>query len=61
MLLLALERVPAFNGPVVARMIGNNYDAARGIIADAGDPIRVEPDLEKAIALAIANAKGDAR
>ncbi|HVV32072.1 MAG TPA: ATP-grasp domain-containing protein [Vitreimonas sp.] len=61
LLLLALERVPAFNVPVVARMIGNNYDAARGIIADAGDPIRVEPDLEKAIALAIANAKGDAR
>jgi succinyl-CoA synthetase beta subunit len=58
LVLIALERTPEFKAPIVARMIGNNYEAARAIIAAAGDPIQVEPDLEKAIALAIAHARG---
>lgn len=49
LLVIALKEVPELEAPITARMIGNGYDEARKIIADAGDPIHVETDLELAI------------
>jgi succinyl-CoA synthetase beta subunit len=49
LLLIALERINT-KTPVVARLIGNNLDAALEIIAEAGNPITVETDLDRAIA-----------
>jgi len=57
LLLTALDSV-ALKVPVVARLIGNNLDAALKIIADAGDPIAVETDLDQAIARTIAIIEG---
>lgn len=61
LLLIALDRVPELKAPIVARMIGNNYDQARANIAAAGDPIRVETDLERAIDLASAHVREEPR
>ncbi|QGZ93673.1 ATP-grasp domain-containing protein [Terricaulis silvestris] len=60
LLLVSLDRVPQLTAPITARMIGNNYDQARAIIKAAGDPIDVEPDLERAIDLTVANVRGAA-
>lgn len=55
LLLQALKAVPELKVPVTARLIGNNLEEARRIIAEAGNPIAVETDLERAIDLATAN------
>ncbi|MFV3077043.1 ATP-grasp domain-containing protein [Niveispirillum fermenti] len=53
LLVIALKAVPHLKAPVTARMIGNGLDRARAIIREAGEPVRIETDLERAIALAI--------
>ena len=54
LLLIAIEQVPELKAPITARFIGNGLAEAQRIIADAGNPIRIETDLERAIGLAIA-------
>jgi succinyl-CoA synthetase beta subunit len=49
LLLIALKEVPELNVPVTTRLIGNNLETALRIIAEAGSPIAVETDLEKAM------------
>ncbi|WP_158880353.1 ATP-grasp domain-containing protein [Rhodanobacter sp. L36] len=56
LLLQALDAVPEITVPVVARLIGNNVDAAKTLIAQSGRPITVEMDLDKALKLAIDRA-----
>ena len=53
LLLTALEQVPRFDKPIVARLIGNNFDTAKRMIAESGRDIQVEPDLDKALAAAV--------
>jgi succinyl-CoA synthetase beta subunit len=57
LLILALDAVPQLNAPITARFIGNGLEEAVRIIADAGNPIAIETDLERAIDLAIARAE----
>ncbi len=59
LLIAALAAVPQLQVPVTARFIGNGLEKARAIVAEAGDPIAIETDLERAIDLAIQRA--DAR
>ncbi len=54
LLIQALAAVPQLKAPITARFIGNGLDEALAIIADAGSPIAIETDLERAIDLAIA-------
>lgn len=54
LLLAAMKEVEELKVPVVARLIGNNLDAALGVIEQAGNPILIETDLERAIARASA-------
>ena len=54
LLVAAMRAVPALGVPVVARIIGNGFDAACRIIAAADLALRVEPDLDRAIAAAAA-------
>jgi succinyl-CoA synthetase beta subunit len=56
LLLEALDAVPEIKVPVVARLIGNNFEAARLRIEQSGRPITVEMDLDKALKLAIEQA-----
>jgi succinyl-CoA synthetase beta subunit len=56
LLLDALDAVPEIKVPVVARLIGNNFEAARLLIEQSGRPITVELDLDKALKLAIEQA-----
>lgn len=51
----ALKAVPELRVPVTARLIGNGYDEAVAVFAAAGNPLRVEPDLDRAIELALAS------
>lgn len=53
LLLAALDAVPAIRVPVVARLIGNNFDTARQLIEQSGRSIVVELDLDKALQKAI--------
>lgn len=57
LLVIALKSVPQLTAPITARMIGNGLDAARAIMAEAGNPVLIETDLERAIDLAIARAE----
>jgi len=57
LLLRALEAVPELRAPITARFIGNGLEEACAVIAEAGDPIAIETDLERAIDLAIARAE----
>jgi succinyl-CoA synthetase beta subunit len=52
LLLQAFKETPRLKVPVVARLVGNGLDEARAIIEKSGEPITLEPDLAKAIALA---------
>lgn len=52
LLLTALDHVQ-LRQPIVARLIGNNLDAALRVISEAGNPITVETDLDRAIAIAV--------
>lgn len=54
LLVTALNAVPELRVPVTARLIGNGYDEAIAVFAAAGHPMRVEPDLDRAIELALA-------
>ncbi|WP_250633780.1 ATP-grasp domain-containing protein [Pinirhizobacter soli] len=56
LLLEALDAVPALKVPVVARLIGNNFEAARARIEASGRPIEVERDLDRALQRAIERA-----
>ena len=47
LLVSALKDVPAFDVPVVARLVGNGMDAARGVLAEAG--ITLHADLDDAL------------
>lgn len=57
LLLVAMEQVPEMRRiPVTARLIGNGLAEARSVFAAAGNPIAIETDLERAIALATSQA-----
>jgi succinyl-CoA synthetase beta subunit len=58
LLVEALKAVPELRVPVTARLIGNGYDDAIAVFAAAGSPLRVEPDLDRAIELALAPLAG---
>jgi succinyl-CoA synthetase beta subunit len=61
LLVTALNAVPELRVPVTARLIGNGYDEAIAVFAAAGYPLRVEPDLDRAIELALAPLTGAQR
>jgi succinyl-CoA synthetase beta subunit len=56
LLLEAFDAVPEIKVPIVARLIGNNFEAARLKIEQSGRPITVEMDLDKALKQAIEQA-----
>lgn len=56
LLVIALEAVPELEVPITARFIGNGLEAAIAIIREAGDPIAIETDLERAIDRCLARA-----
>jgi succinyl-CoA synthetase beta subunit len=58
LLVTALKAVPELRVPVTARLIGNGYDEATAVFAAANYPLRVEPDLDRAIELALATLTG---
>jgi succinyl-CoA synthetase beta subunit len=58
LLVTALNAVPELRVPVTARLIGNGYDEAIAVFANAGHQLRVEPDLDHAIELALAPLTG---
>jgi succinyl-CoA synthetase beta subunit len=58
LLVSALNAVPELRVPVTARLIGNGYDEAIAVFTAAGHPLRVEPDLDRAIELALAPLTG---
>lgn len=47
LLVSALQAVPEFKVPVVARLVGNGMETARAVLADAG--IRLHDDLDAAL------------
>lgn len=53
LLLAALDAVPEIKVPVVARLIGNNFQAAKQLIEQSGRRITVEFDLDKALQKAV--------
>jgi succinyl-CoA synthetase beta subunit len=57
LILVALENVPELRQKITLRMTGNGLDAARKILAESGNPIHVETDLERAIDRALADSK----
>jgi succinyl-CoA synthetase beta subunit len=61
LLVIALNAVPELRVPVTARLIGNGYDEAIAVFAAAGNRLRVEPDLDRAIELALAPLTGAQR
>jgi len=56
LILLALKEVPELRQPITLRMTGNGLEAARVILAESGNPIHVETDLERAVDRALAVA-----
>ena len=53
LLVVALKEVPELRVPVTVRLIGNGFDDAMAAFQAAGSPLRVEPDLDEAIRLAL--------
>jgi succinyl-CoA synthetase beta subunit len=49
LLLQALDALPAFRMPIVARLIGNGFENARQTLAASQIPITVETELERAL------------
>jgi len=49
LLVVALKAVPELKVPITLRIIGNGYDEATAILRAAGNPVLVEPDLERAL------------
>ena len=45
----ALEAVPGLKIPIVARLIGNGFDEARGVFANDAERVILEQDLDRAI------------
>lgn len=58
LLLAALDEVPELRAPVTVRLIGNGLEEAQRVLKASCRDIEVEPDLEKAIAHAIAAFRG---
>lgn len=58
-LVSALGQMTDWDVPVIARLIGNNEQKAYSILSQTTGRIRLEPDLEKAIELAIEFGKED--
>jgi succinyl-CoA synthetase beta subunit len=56
LILQALQAVPEIRQPITLRMTGNGLEAARKILAESGNPIHVETDLERAVDRALAAA-----
>lgn len=54
LLVEAASKVPELRVPIVARLIGRNLDNARHILRASGLAVTLEPDLDRAIALALA-------
>jgi len=61
LLVAALKAVPELRVPITARLIGNGYQEAIAVFAAAGDPLRVEVDLDRAIDAALAPLRGRCR
>jgi succinyl-CoA synthetase beta subunit len=57
LILVALEHVPELRQPITLRMTGNGLDAARKILAESGNPIHVETDLERALDRVLADVE----
>jgi len=53
LLVAAMTQVPELRVPIVARLIGRNLGEATQVLAGAGLAVTVEPDLERAVALAL--------
>ncbi|MDP6391172.1 MAG: acetate--CoA ligase family protein [Alphaproteobacteria bacterium] len=49
LLLDALEATPKLRAPIVARLVGNDLEEAREVLAPIGDRIHIEPDLGRAL------------
>ena len=58
LLLEALDRVPQVKVPVVARLVGTGLDEARAVLAASPRRIVLTTDLDEAVAMATALAKG---
>ena len=56
LLLQALDAVPEIKVPVVARLIGNNFEGARAQLEASGRAITLEMDLDEALKLAVKHA-----
>lgn len=57
-LVKALQQIEDWNVPIVARLIGNNEQKALAILETQAGRVRFEPDLEKAMDLAVALGRG---
>jgi succinyl-CoA synthetase beta subunit len=57
----AAKAVPELRAPIVARLIGRNLEDARRILAASDLDIAIEPDLDRALRLALAAPPGNAR
>lgn len=53
-LVQALDRIEGWDVPIVARLVGNNEQCANVILEGLSGRVHLEPDLEKAMDLAVA-------
>lgn len=53
LLVTALGEAPEMRSPVVARLIGRNFDEAKRILGESAYDVTVEPDLERAMNLVL--------
>jgi len=58
LLVAAWKAVPELSAPVTVRLIGNGYHEAIAVFEAAGNPLRIEVDLDRAIAAALAPLGG---
>jgi succinyl-CoA synthetase beta subunit len=58
LLVQAASQVPELRVPIVARLIGRNFDDAISILSSSSLPVTVERDLDRAIALTLAALDG---
>jgi succinyl-CoA synthetase beta subunit len=61
LLVQAAAAVPELKVPIVARLIGRNLDDARQILAASDLSVTLEPDLDRALTLALATLDGAPR
>ena len=57
LLVEALDAVPELKVPVVARLVGNNFEVGRLLIERSGRKIDVEINLDRAVAMTLSYAK----